>query len=516
MDLPSYPTAGLTNIGSSAEAAASLANANHHDFDHWKPDTSEAASKAAMLAKDFKPPESWQYQTSSTGSRAAALAAADTRNVSVWHPEATEAGNLAAGQAMRGIGLAPQPSIGVTAEGNRKALLAATGAMSNRRRRSGSTPTAKSTYPDSENSAANALSAASFANKSSQKVGHGRMDTTSPLFSPATDGARLQTAAVTNLSREMYTSNPPVTPEVEEKNRQAVQRAAAISMAKQMYEIQQRAIAQAQEADRSDSQLAASHLHKREQSGISAEEADQSSRQYVNLQEAAQKLAAERLAKLHDEHVAYRNYYGTHFASHSRLSVRNRPRRRASSDGVAHEVDDIKSKLARSDMSLTKHSSTQVDAKKRQNDRDLLMAAAQRNVKASMQSMDEKVFAETGRASQGMLEEWEMKANARAKAASEARMANHGKVNIGGGKYLEQSEIDQIAAKRVQPTLDEISERVAMQRARDAQIQHEEQERKLAAATKTQEERERSMKTKAEWKRFRGIVHTLFEDGTLC
>lgn len=496
----------MTNIESSAGAAASLANANHQAFEFWKPDTSQAASRAAAVAKDYKATELWQPPKTSTGSRAAALAAKDARTVEAWHPEATEAGNSAAGQAMRGNGLSSQGSKGFTSEAHNKALLAATGAMSSRRRRSGSSPITKSTYPDSENSAANALSAASFANKSSLKGVQARKDMTSTPLLANIDATQLKIAAVTNLKREMYTSNPPVAPEVEEKNRQAGQRAAAISMAKQMYEIQQRAITQAQEVDRSDSHVAANYLHNRKQSTNSSEESYQSPPQYVNLQEAAQKLAAERLAKLHDEHAAYRNYYGTNISSQSRLSVRNRPRRRASSDGDAHTADDDNSKPLRPEPSLIEEKQARVDAQKRQKDRDLLMAAAQRNVKASMQSMDEKVYAETGRPSPAMVEDWEVKANARAKAASEARMVNHGKINIGGGKFLDQSEIDEIAAKRVQPTLDEISERAAIQRARDAEIQREEQERNRITAAKAQDERERNLKTKAEWKRFRGIV----------
>lgn len=495
----------MTNIESSAEAAASLANANHQAFEYWKPDTSQAASRAAKVAKDYKATEVWQPPKTSSGSRAAALAAKDARSVEAWHPEATEAGNSAAGQAMRGNGLTSQASSSSTVGGHNKALLAATGAMSGRRRRSGSSPVTQSTYPDSENSAANALSAASFANKSSLRSVQARKDMTSSPLSATMDLAQLKNAAVTNLTREMYTSNPPVAPEVEEKNRQAGQRAAAISMAKQMYEIQQRAITQAQEVDRSDSHVAANYLHNRKQSTNSLEEPYKSP-QYVNLQEAAQKLAAERLAKLHDEHAAYRNYYGTNVSPQSRLSVRNRPRRRASSDGDTHIADGANSKPLVPEMSLIKENAVQVDAQKRQKDRDLLMAAAQRNVKASLQSMDEKVFAETGRPSPAMIEDWESKTNARAKAASEARMVNHGKVNIGGGKYLDQSEIDEIAAKRVQPTLDEISEKAAIQRARDAEIQREEQERNRNAAAKVQEEKERNTKTKTEWKRFRGIA----------
>jgi hypothetical protein len=505
-DLPIFPTAGLTGIESSAEAAATLASANHQVFESWKPGASDAASKAAILAKDYKSTESSQPQMSSKGSRAAALAATDIKNVTAWRPEVTAASNSAAEQAMRKNNLKPEPSGGGTDEGNKKALLAATGAMSSGRKRSGSSPIVQSTYPDAENSAANALSAASFANKSPLRLGHVRNDAASGQISATMDATQLRNAAITNLSREMYTSNPPVAPEVEEKIRQAGQRAAVISMAKQMYEIQQKAIAQAQGVGKLDSQTAASYLHRRQQSITSTEEASQFPHKYANLQEAAQKLAAERLAKLHDEHAAFRNYYGTTLAFPSRLSIRHRPRRRASSEGAALETDDINFKLAHSEMSAIGEKSTRIDAVKRQKDRDLLMAAAQRNVKASIQSMDEKVFVDTGRASPAMMEDWDLKANARAKAASEERMLNHGKINIGGGKYIDQSEIDTIAARRVQPTLDEISEKAALQRARDAHLRHEEQERNRIAESKTKEEKERNMKTKVEWKRFRGIA----------
>lgn len=555
-DLPSYPTAGLANVDSSAGAAASLANANHTVFEHWKPDPSASANKAANLAKDYKAAPSWHPdpslsankaanvakdykaaplwhpdpsasanraanlakdykaaplwhpETSETGSKAAAIAAKDGGNVQIWRPEATQAGSSAAGQAMRAKGLSPQVDYGYTADGSKKALLAATGAMSSSRKRAGSSPSMKGSYPDSENSAANALSAATFANKPSARASQPKSDS---LGGPASsiDAARIHNAAMTNLSREMYTSNPPVASEVEEKNRQAGLRAAAVSMAKQMYDVQQKAIDRATGADKSDSHYAshyaASSVHNRKAS-VSTDDLQQSPPQYVNLQEAAQKLAAERLAKLHDEHAAYRSYYGASAAPQSRLSIRNRQRQRASSDGYTNESDEDRSKQIRSEMSLFSNKVAQVDANKRQKDRDSLMAAAQRNVKASMHGMDERVFAETGKVSPAMMQSWEAKAHARAEADSQARMANHGMVNIGGGRYLDQSDIDAIAAQRVQPTLNEISEKAEQARARDEQRRLEEQERNEIAAAKAHDEKERSLKTKEDWKRFKGRV----------
>ncbi|KAL9098532.1 MAG: hypothetical protein Q9187_009643, partial [Circinaria calcarea] len=154
-------------------------------------------------------------------------------------------------------------------------------------------------------------------------------------------------------------------------------------------------------------------------------------------------------------------------------------------------------------MSIFNDKLAQVDAKKRQKDRDSLLAAAQRNVAARMHGLDEKVFAETGKVSPAMASEWETKARARAEAESSARMANHGKVNIGGGKYMDQSEVEAIAAARVQPTLDEITEKAEVQRAKDEQLRQEAEERRRIAEEKAQNERERSNKTKDEWRRFK-------------
>lgn len=525
-DLPSYPSVGLSNPDSSAGAAASLANANHINFEIWKPDVSvsankaayqakdykptalwhpdlsASANKAAKLAKDYKPSPTWHPETSSEGSKAAKIAAADGVTVHVWQPEADLAGTSAAEQAMRAKGLVSPACPGYTADESKRALLAATGAMSSSRKRAGSSPMAKASYPDSENSAANALSAANIANRAPSNIGKSKTEAMRNSQS-SLDGGKIHSAAVTNLSREMYTSHPPVAPEVEEMNRQAGLRAAAVSMAKQMYEVQQRAIERATVADRSDSQYAANSVHNRKSSPSSEEYPHQPSQQHVNLQEAAQKLAAERLAKLQDEHAAFKNYYGTG-TGQSRLSLRGLQRRRASSDGQAAELDGDRSNKIRSEMSLLNSKVAQVDATKRQKDREALMAVAHRNVKASMHGIDEKLYSETGKVSPAMLQRWEDQAHARAEADSKARLAKHGMINIGGGRYLDQSEIDAIAAQKVQPTLDEITEKVEKQKARDEQVRQEEQERNRTAASRAKDDRERNLRTKEDWKRFRG------------
>ena len=490
---------GITDPEASAGAAASLANQNKKTIEFWKPGDIPAANKAAMLAKDYKPAPLWQPELSSAGSKAALLATKEGGDVKIWRPEANEAGNSAAGQAMRMKGLSPQLDYGHTEDGGKRAMMAATQSMASSRRRAGSTPVEPpSSYPDSKNSAANALKAAT-------SVSRGSPQRTSATPTGSTINAgKIHNAAVTNLSREMYTSHPPVAPEVEERNRQAGLRASAVAMAQQMYNVQQRAIeAAAIDQNAADSRYGAAHAHNRPPSSMSDE--SHPAPQYANLQEAAQRLAAERLAKLHDEHAAYRTYYGTQQPQQGRrLSIRGRNRRRASSDGQVDENDETRSRQIRSEMSLFSDKLAQVDNKKRQKDRDSLMTAAKRNVEARIHGMDEKVFNETGKVSPAMMAEWEAKARAKADADSSARMVNHGKVNIGGGRYMDQAEIDAIAAAKVQPTLDEVTLAAEKQRARDEELRQQQLERERIAREKEEDQRERDAKTKEAWKRFKG------------
>ena len=491
---------GLAKPESASGAAASLANSHPTKIEFWQPGEIPAANKAALLAKDTKPPELWHPELSAAGSKAALQAQKEGANVNIWRPEDTDVGQSAAGQAMRKNRLSAQGGETESTEGNRKALLAATGAMSGSRRRADSTPTATPAYPDATNSQKNALKAANSVSKASKRSPEPQRAPPSPKI----DAGRIHNQAITNLSREMYTANPPVAPEVEERKKQEGLRAAAVSMAKRMYDIQQKQMEEASQMARSDSHYAASTVHNRPTSSASSDDSYQKP-QYTNLQEAAQRLAAERLAKLHDEHAAYRTYYGTQAVPHSRkLSVRGRARRRASSEG--DDEDEERARQVRNQMSLFTDKLAQVDGKKRQQDRDTLLAAAQRNVRASMQGMDEKVFNETGKVTPAMMEEWETKAKAKAQAESETRMVNHGRVHIGAGKFLDQSEVDAIAAAKVQPTLDEITETAENQRARDEELRQLQLERERLAAEKAADDKERAQKTKEEWKRFKGAV----------
>lgn len=430
-----------------------------------------------MKAKDYKMAPLWQPEASSAGAKAALLAHKGGANVEIWKPEEDPAwGNAAATQAMaanRKGELSPQLDYGHTAIGRQGSLMAATGAMSTSRKRAGSTPTAAQTadrYPDESNAVANALSAATSASKGSR-----RGKTSDAGATP-----------YTNMPREMYTSHPPVKPEMDEKNHADTLHASAVAMARGMYNIQQKQI----DAANSNAQRGAAAAHHRRTSSMDSDDEVQPMR-FDNLQEAAQKLANERLAKLHDEHAQnreYRDYYGGSTAPSSRLSFKGRGRNRASSFG--NDDDKAQSNKIRAQMSQFSSNLNDVDSKKRQADREKLIAAAQRNVTRQLHGMDEKVFEDTGKIAPSLLSEWEVKAHAAAQAKSETRMENHGKVHIGGGKFVDQSEIDAVAARNVQPVLDEINEKAAIERERQAALKLEQETQQRKASEKKLREKE--------------------------
>lgn len=489
-DLPSYPSSGLKKDDSAAGAAASMGWSNQKPFEHWKPDPSTSALTAAILAQDYKMAPLWQPEQSAYGAKAALLAHRDGGKVEIWQPETTTWGNSAATQAMKkGNTLSPQLDYGHTELGRKGSLMAATGAMSSSRKRAESQPVVvhkPESYPDEANAVANALSAATSAHRTESRR--------SKLSSEA--GA----VPYTTMSKEMYTSHPPVAPEVDEQNRQDTLRASAIAMAKQMYNHQQK---QFEAASNAHAMGGARAAHRRPSSVSSSDEV--MPMRFNSLQEAAQKLAQERLAKLHDEHAQnreYRDYYNSepqqaqYSPTKSRMSLRGRTRRRASSEG-SYDDDRNQSNKIRAQMSIFSNNLNQVDEKKRAKDREALLAAAQRNVTKSLHGMDEKVFADTGKVAPSLLSEWEVKAHAAAQAKSEGRMENYGKVDIGGGKFINQSAVDLAAQRNIQPVLDEINEKAAIEHERQATIKSEQElEKKKAAEKKTREREEKEINKK--------------------
>lgn len=513
-DLPSYPVLGI-DASSSASAAANLANTNQKPFEHWKPDASASASKAAMLAKDYKMAPMWQPELSAAGSKAALLAHRDGPKLNLWHPEASAEGNSAANLAMRQKHLSPQLDYGYTDDGHKRALMAATGALDRSRSAASTPPSAvHPAYPDSANSATNALNAATVAHKPSMKKPNVDSDR---INSDAMRAARVQNIGA-NVDRQIFTEHPTFNSDIEEKKHQAALRASAVSMAKQMYEQteKKRRAAEAAELSGAMGSSAANAVHARNAASVSASttpDIKTQALQYIHLQEAAQKLAQERLAKLDPDGVArYREHYGySPDPPRSRMSLRGRARRRADSESTAPQHaddssdDEFTSRRIRKQMSGLNNSVAEVDARKRAQDRASLLAAAERKVQAQMHTMDEKVFQDTGKVSPAMMEQWETKARARAAADSENRQRNFGKVNIGGGRFMDQSELDAIAQARLQPTLNEIGDTAEKKRAADEERRLDDEQKKRTIMSEKEKERE----VKAEQKRLRGesLVH---------
>ncbi|KAF2433444.1 hypothetical protein EJ08DRAFT_647468 [Tothia fuscella] len=475
-DLPSFPSVGI-DTKNSGLTAATLANQNRHSVDWWTPELSADASKAAMLAKDYTMDPLWQPELSSASSKAALLAH-QGKGRDWWQPTESAEGLSAAGIAMRNKGLSPQLDYGYTDIGKKNSLQAARLSVKGRKR-AGSQPDPSNLYPDQHNAGPNALNAATRAN--ANRLGPNSMP------------------------REMYTEHPPVDIEVNEKRHQDSLQASAIAMAKSMYAMQ--TVDDDGNITLNHGLMAAGKAHGARPTGADADLKSEAMK-YINLQDAAQRLAAERLAKINTQHenAAFQDYWGQpQQKRRSRLSIRSGPgRRRAASEGREMDSDDERqARRVRSQMSQFNTQLAEVDAKKRGQDRAALLAAAERKVQEQMNKLDQKIYNETGTMSPAMVEDWDskarIKAQARIAAVSEAREQNRGKVDIGGGKYLDQSEIDNIAAARVQPTLDRINETAEKQRARDAEIRLDEAEKKRQAHN----EKQRQAELKSEQKRIK-------------
>ena len=430
------------DTSSSGNTAANLAHSNFKPFEHWKPGLSSSAGKAALLAHQ------------------------DGGKLDLWNPSATDEGHSAAGIAMgKQTGLSPRVDYGVTDDGRKKALLAATLSVSGRDRARSSPSPARPSYPDAQNASHNALSAASVAHKPT--VASTRMS------DEANEAARL-THMQGNINRSMFTEHPPVNvAPMDQRHSNHALRGATMAHNKQAEDAQA-----AQQVPNAASANAKNYAR-------------------FDLQEQAQKLAQQRLSKLDPDGVlAYREHYGySNAPSRNKLSSIRHRRARSSDDGgksrksVSEDDDAARAGRIRHQMSRFNDQLASVDTKKK-NDRDTLMAAAEKSVRERMSKLDSEIFNETGRVTPAMMEEWEAKARQRAAVESEKRLENHGMVNVGGGKYMDQTEVEKIAASRMQPTLDEINANAERQRARDEEVRLDREQRERQAATEKQREKE--------------------------
>ncbi|KAG5972768.1 hypothetical protein E4U58_006159 [Claviceps cyperi] len=501
--LPSFPSSGLAPDGAAASAAASLGWSNQKSVDIWKPDPSSSASAAAVLAKEYKVSHLWEPSAHPDGHKAALLAVGSAEAalkksdlppnnvVSNAKPGLSQDtwGNSAAKQAFHANRTAANRPLSLASGGhaatqaafniNRsqsmrkaersntppsdksdtptKALMAAKGAM----RRPASVIGTSDIPASDRNAAASALNGATLAHRQS-------MQAAKPSL------ADVGAVSVTTMTRNMFTANPPVKPEVDEQTYNERIHQSAVEMAKKMYARQQIMVERTK--------------------GAQAAEAEASQpNQYVNLQEAAYRQAQARLAKLHDEqHQSreYQEYYGKEKVNtknrHSMMSML----RRKASDSDDSIDDRQQTQNIHEQMSMFSSKLSQVDKEKRERDREALLAAAQRNVKARLHGMDEKIYQETGRTNPSLITDWEAKAQKAAQTRHDSRTENKGKIDIGGGMFMAQEEIDAIASNRIQPVLDDIDHKAETERERQEILKLEEQARREEAEKQKSRERE--------------------------
>ncbi|SPO00696.1 uncharacterized protein DNG_03444 [Cephalotrichum gorgonifer] len=445
--LPSYPSHGHSRNASSSSAsaaAAALGRAKHNHSSGTKAmtehrETSQLPSAAAL----------------------AASIAADPRSSSLQNGPGPRhgLGGSAATQAF-GSRSSPRATPRVTPK-NSSSLAAAQIAA---RPRSMSSPILRQGVPGK-----------------SPAVGSGRGDDgTAPL-------ERSETAPrAVGIPRSMYTSRPPVSLEVEEKRRAEELHVSTVAMAKNLFKQQSR--------------LTESFPGEDDDPRGGASRGAVPPGQNPNLQEAAYRLAHERLSKLHDEHQKnreFQDYYTTPSgaAPRRRSTIAAKLRRRSSSAGDI----DLRAGGARNRASLFSPTPPNRDERARDKDREHVLAAARKNVRAQLDDMDQAVADRTGMVPASSKSVWESKAHALAQARLAAATAEdpHGaQRDVGGGRYVEQGEIEAVAAKNVKPVLLEMDERAEKERDRQRALKEEEEVRKAHK----REVKENLRKLKAEQK----------------
>ncbi|KAJ5435739.1 Eisosome protein 1 [Penicillium cf. griseofulvum] len=476
---------GGTQNHSHASAASALAHANRKPVEIWQPPARQpAAEKAALCVKDYTPPQEPKPTTqhSSEGLGAAALAVREQR-ASVSQESASAAnrrGSIANRYHHTAVGGNPKE----------KALKAASGAYTDSRKRADSAP-----------SDGGATSELPYDASTAGVSRYSRVEEGDSLdhLDPAMEASRIRHAS--NANPKLYTSSPPVQSEIKEQNYKHSQRAAAIVMAKDMYKV----TGTKQQSGQSTAVQAAQKGHSQLGYRKPVSTADGTAlRRAIALQETAQRRAAEKLALMHDENAAYQLYYGT--APEPPRSFLTSRRKRTSSDTEVLQTDAEQSRQIRSQMTNLRSRLGQVDDRKTQ-DRELLMQAARRNVDRTLQDMEARVCADTGRAPPALQREWDEAAHAGVRreaenfeAEAEAEGTHADRVNIGGQTYMDMADVDAVARSRLQPALDEIADDAEQRRAEEIEARLDAEEEQRHAAV----EREREAETRELEKQQRG------------
>lgn len=180
----------------------------------------------------------------------------------------------------------------------------------------------------------------------------------------------------------------------------------------------------------------------------------------ANLQEVAQKKAEDRLSKLYKP-----------------SSIANAGDGAAALAITASREEEQRLAKEREAMTL---SGQQYEA---------LMAIARGRAEKKISQIDEDVFYKNP----ALNLKYYTAALAVAEEKGKGRMVNHGKIDIGGGKFMSQSDIDAIAERNVRPVINEISEKAQAQRQADEERRQTEEEEKRKKAEEKRLEQEQKI-----------------------
>lgn len=169
-----------------------------------------------------------------------------------------------------------------------------------------------------------------------------------------------------------------------------------------------------------------------------------------HVQEAASEAAARRLALLDQE-----------------LAGNAEMRRRNSTGAVSAARSGLRAGGVQKSTSPSRVSSTHINMKPK--DYVNLLDVAKRNVNNRMTGLDQEVAMKNGLPYR---KDWEEQAMRIVEARKKAEAEGHdlvGKIDLGGGKFVDAEVINAMAARNVQPIIDEVNELAAEARAKQAE-----------------------------------------------
>ncbi|KAK6354351.1 hypothetical protein TWF730_008758 [Orbilia blumenaviensis] len=517
-DLPSYPSRGVQNLEASAGKAALLAASHSKSPELWKPDRLPAAGAAASLANNIKSPEPWNPGPLPTAA-AAALLAGDSKPPEIWRPSTPSKSASQAATSVRQRAHTMPESKRPQSTAN---ALAAAGVANSPKKLSKPAPKSPPTLAYDINKI-NALAAQNAQNRLSA-VSQPR----SALPQSQTDKnmSDILRAASISMAKNMSKSPPPT------KSTTRTHMSAGTSMPPGSYyshiPTSPKKISPAEpklnrkSSSQAASIAASSDLH----SVLSGDSDERQIRYYPHLEEAARKAASERLARLQAEHDRARKAsglppswqaggkapttrarsstapsstpkptQGSKAAATAATTTAAAPRRQPDATDYARSLK-IKSDTAK----LTKQMDS-VDKDRQARDYLALLAVAEKNVKARMQDLETKVAEDQGRVPKHLQAEWDAKAKMLSaeyeRKRAEESEKKKGKINMGGGLWYDQEDLERIARGNVQPILEEINVKAEKERARVEALRVE----KETADRERRAEQERVAGVKAETKK---------------